>query len=521
MVTEDQHEVIEFLEASATHGAQVERIDTHASIVFLAGARAWKLKRAVRYDYLDYATVERRRAMCEAEVRVNRRTAPTLYLGVVPVTRGAGGALELDGRGTVVDWLVSMVRFDEDRLLDRVASRRALDVRLAASLGSAIATFHASAETRFDLGGAAALERVVRGNERGFADAGGGILDHQACVALTRDLRERLASQASLLDQRRADGWVRHCHGDLHLGNIVLLDSGPTLFDAVEFNDDIAVVDVLYDLAFLLMDLERRALPAQASAAWNAYLTATDDLRGVALMPMFLSCRAAIRAKTSATASRLEGDMDARGVFESASREYLALAQRLLRPLKPCVVAVGGLSGAGKSTLAWGLAPQIGASPGALVVRSDDVRKRLAGVVPSDRLGREGYSAEMTVRVYQRVIERTVAIARGGGVGIADAAFLEPAQRTAIEQAAADAGVTFVGLWLDASEPRRIERISNRRDDVSDADAPIVRQQSLRALGHVTWHRIGAERSAGEVAGDAIDVLRRQTVQVVNDRRAL
>jgi aminoglycoside phosphotransferase family enzyme/predicted kinase len=520
MVTEDQREVIEFLGSSATHhGARVERIDTHASIVFLAGERAWKLKRAVRYDYLDYSTIERRRGMCEAEVRVNRRTAPMLYLGVVPVTRGSAGALELDGQGTVIDWLVSMVRFDEGRLLDRVASRHALDIPLAASLGSAIATFHASAETRFDLGGAAALERVVEGNERGFADAGRGILEPEACIALTRDLRARLASHRRLLDQRRADGCVRHCHGDLHLRNIVLLDPGPTLFDAVEFNDDIAVVDVLYDLAFLLMDLERRTLPAQANAVWNAYMTDTEDVGGVALMPLFLSCRAAIRAKTSASAAVLEADAGARGAFEVASREYLALAQTLLRPLQPCVVAIGGLSGSGKSTLARHLALHLGALPGALVIRSDDVRKRLAGVTANQRLGSDRYSAEMSARVYDRVIERVVAVARAGGVAIADAAFLEGAQRMAVERAAADAGLTFVGLWLEAPEPRLIERVSNRQGDVSDADPTVVRQQSLRDLGDITWHRLQTDRSVSEVTAEAIDVIGHQAPQLVNVRQ--
>ena len=211
---------------------------------------------------------------------------------------------------------------------------------------------------------------------------------------------------AALLDERRASGFVRQCHGDLHLRNIVLLDGRPTLFDGVEFNDKIACTDVLYDLAFLLMDLWRRGLPRHANAVWNRYLSDTGDLDGLSLLPLFLSCRAAVRAKTSATAARLQPDARRGNELQALAREYLAMAERLLHPPRPCLVAVGGFSGTGKSTLALGLAPSVGAVPGAVVIRSDEIRKRLSGVSPLDRLGPEGYSSEMSERVYATVAER-------------------------------------------------------------------------------------------------------------------
>jgi uncharacterized protein len=307
MITEDQSEVVTFLTSPATHGGSpVERIETHASVVFLAGIRAWKLKRAVLYDYLDFSTIERRKAMCEAEVRLNRRTAPTLYRGAVAVTRQPDGSLSLGGSGTPVDWLVEMVRFDQDGLFDRLAARGALDLALMRPLATAIARFHEEAERRSDHGGAAGMAWVLDGNAAGFAEQGAGILDPAGCATLTRSAREPLERHGGLLDARRDSGLVRQCHGDLHLRNIVLLKGRPTLFDAIEFNDEIACIDVLYDTAFLLMDLWRRQLPRHANAVWNGYLAEASDFAGIPLLPLFLSCRAAVRAKTSATAANLQ-----------------------------------------------------------------------------------------------------------------------------------------------------------------------------------------------------------------------
>jgi hypothetical protein len=187
----------------------------------------------------------------------------------------------------------------------------------------------------------------------------------------------------------------------LHLRNIVMIDGRPTLFDAIEFNDEIACIDVLYDLAFLLMDLWRRQMPRHANIIWNGYVTDTDDVGGIPLLPIFLSCRAAVRAKTSATAANLQGDPQRKRELQDMAREYLAMAQRLLQPPPACLIAIGGLSGSGKSTLARALAPLIGAVPGAVVIRSDETRKQLCGVDPLQRLGPEGYTAEMSRQVYE------------------------------------------------------------------------------------------------------------------------
>lgn len=519
MITEDQSEVVAFLASPSTHGGRpVECVETHASIVFLAGTRAWKLKRAVRYDYLDFSTVDRRWTMCEAEVRINRRTAPQLYRGAVPVTRQPDGSLSLGWPGAPVDWLVEMVRFDQDALFDRLAARGALDLDLMPPLAGAIARFHAAAEPRRDRGGAAGLAWVIDGNAIGFTEQGAGILDPVACADVTRVSRQTLARHESLLDSRRDEGFVRQCHGDLHLRNIVLLGGRPTLFDAIEFNDDIACTDVLYDLAFLLMDLWRRRLPRHANVVLNGYLLETRDDAGVTLLPLFLSCRAAVRAKTSATAANLQTDPRRKRELEDASRDYLAMARQLLQPPPACLIAVGGFSGTGKSTLARMLAPMIGAVPGAVLIRSDEVRKQLCGVDPLQRLGAEGYTPEISRRVYATVAERAAHVVAAGHAAIVDAVHARPEDRDAVERVAAAVRVPFVGLWLDAPEPILIARSERRGPDASDAGASVIRQQVAQETGPIGWHRLDASPARDAVLRDALALLRRQlTGGVVRD----
>lgn len=508
MLEDDQRQTIDLLMDPATHGgADVERIDTHSAIVFLVGPRALKLKRAVRYDYLDFSSEPLRRAACEAEVQINRRTAPTLYRGVIPVTREAGGALALGGAGRPVDWVVEMVRFDQDALLDRLASRGALDLALMPPLAGAVAHLHQTAERRDDHGGVDGMEWVVDGNADYFSGPGTAVLARTATDALTSETRLELRRRAPLLEERRRDGYVRQCHGDLHLRNIVLLDGRPTLFDAIEFNDRIACVDVVYDTAFLLMDLWKRDLPRHANVLFNAYLARTGDLEGLPLLPLFLSCRAAVRAKTSATAAGLQPDEGRAAELARLAAEYVDLAARLLKPAEARLVAIGGFSGSGKSTLAMSLAPGFGTPPGALVLRSDEIRKSLAGVPLHQRLGPEGYTPGMNARVYRTLFERARRAVRGGRPVIVDAVFARPTDREAVEGVARAAGVPFAGLWLEGPPEALAERLERRRVDASDADAAVLRLQLTQETGPVSWHRIDAASSAAATLERARSVL--------------
>ncbi|EWY37712.1 hypothetical protein N825_16805 [Skermanella stibiiresistens SB22] len=496
--TEDQAAVVALLSDPAIHGGvPVQRIDTNGSIVFVAGDRVWKLKRAVRFPYMDYGTVERRRVACAAEVRLNRRTAPSVYLGVAPVTRRPDGPLALGPVGEppqtpptdqVVDWLVVMSRLDQDTLFDKLADRDALTTDMMRALAETIEDFHRAAEVFTDRGGAAALRWVVDDNIaelRHFPD----VFPKDLVAILAETSTAALDRHGGLLDRRRDGGFVRFCHGDLHLRNICLVDGVPTLFDCVEFNDDIAIIDVLYDLAFLLMDLEHRGLRVQANTLLNRTLDLTDDHEGLALLPLFLSARAAVRAKVIASGAANEPDPDA---ANAAARSYLDHAVAAITPMGPRLIAIGGLSGTGKTTVARALAPRIGPAPGAVVLRSDVLRKRLFGVAETERLPPDAYAGTVTDQVYADLLDRAGRVIRAGHAVVVDAVNARPEERAALERLAESAGVPFRGVWLEADADTLVARVTSRRDDASDADAAVVRRQLAYQVGPMSWTRVAA-----------------------------
>jgi aminoglycoside phosphotransferase family enzyme/predicted kinase len=504
-----QQEVIAFLSTPEAYAlpadSVIERIETHISLVFLAGARVYKLKRAVLYDYVDFSTLDARQRACEAEVRLNRRSAPSLYLGVRAVTRGANGRLSLGGAGEPVEWLVEMVRFDQSRVFDQLATQHQLPIELMGPLADAIGEFHANAERRTDHGGRDGMSWVVEGNANAFVRL---LTDPNRIIAecLTETTRRELERHAMLLDDRRATGFVRECHGDLHLRNICLIDGVPTLFDCVEFNDEISCVDVWYDVAFLLMDLWRRDLCAHANAVFNRYLTKSGDIGGLPLLPLFLSCRAAIRAKTSVTAAAMRTSSRPADELRIATTEYLTLAAGMLHGPHVRLIAIGGLSGSGKSELARNLAPGIGAAPGGVILQSDAIRKERLGVGSVARLPMDAYAHDVTRAVYQTLAERAGAVLNAGYSVIADATYVDPHERTAIAAVAAEAGVPFTGIWLDAPSDVLSERVATRAaaaTDVSDATVAVLRRQLTTDPGPVSWHQVDTSRDIEAVLAEA------------------
>lgn len=522
-IVEDQSEAIAFLADPRNHGgAPIERIDTHGAVVVLAGDRAYKLKRAVRFSYMDFSTLALRKRACEAELALNRRTAPALYLGVEPIVRMPSGALAFGEQGgadlsspkrsrfsfaqagrPIVDWVVVMRRFDEEALFDRLAARGALDAATMTALADEILRFHAAARPRPEYGGAEGMEWVMGGNDQGLREAGPNVFEAEKVVRLRELANAALERVRPLLDARRASGLVRHCHGDLHLRNICLFEGRPTIFDAIEFNDRIACIDVLYDLAFLLMDLDHRGLPGLGNLVFNRYLSeggrynGLGDLKGLAALPLFLSCRAGVRAQVEAAAAAAQPDAAAARAMIEEAGAYLDRALRYLDPPAPRLIAIGGLSGTGKSTLAHALAPLIGAFPGAVLLRSDVIRKHLLGKGALQRLGPEGYTTEMTARVYERMREQArMALAAGRSV-IADAVHGKLSEREAIEAVARAAGAGFDGLWLEASTAVLEARVVTRAADASDATVDVLRRQLGYGTGNIAWPRIDAS-GAGE-----------------------
>jgi hypothetical protein len=494
---EDQADIIRFLSQPSSHcGAPVvDVITTHASMVFLAGDRAVKLKRAVRYSYLDYSTLELRRRACEAELALNRRTAPELYLSAAPILRAADGRLSFERPGEPVEWVVIMRRFAQEALLSRIAEQGGLTTALAGALADRIAAFHDLAEMTPSHGGTEGAAAVIGINDENLRRAPPPGVPAREIDGLRDETLAALRRLAALLDRRRAAGRVRRCHGDLHLGNICLIDGRPTLFDCIEFSDLIACIDVLYDLAFLLMDLRHRGLVRQCGLVLNRYLDLTGDDDGLPAVPLFMSLRAAVRSHVTAAAAARLDDGEARQQRLAGARSYFDLAADLLRPRAPRLVAIGGLSGTGKSSVAAALAGELGGGPGARVLRSDVLRKRMFGMRPEDRLPEEAYGTETGEQVYARLEERAAQILAEGGSVVIDAVAARPGGRARFAEIARKAGARFAGIWLEAPPATLLARVAGRGKDASDATEPVIRRQLGYDLGPIDWTRIDAGRS--------------------------
>jgi len=485
-------EIAAFLSDPRTHGGHpVEVMRTHAAMVFLAGDRAWKIKRPVVYDYLDFSRPETRRAMLQRELELNGPAAPQIYDRLVPITREADGRLALEGDGPAEEWVLKMRRFPAEAELSRVAARGGLTDALAADLGRAVAAYHDAAPQRA-AEGPELIAEILDELGRVFAEMPQAIGRRHA-VAFRTEAGAALDEVAGLLRARAAAGFVRRCHGDLHLRNLVLIDGRPVPFDALEFDERLGTMDVLYDLAFLLMDLRQAGLARAANGVLNRWLHhagAAAHLDALAALPLFLSVRAAIRAMVAGQRAQGATAAEAQAAVTEA-RAYLAAARAYLAPPAGRAVAVGGLSGSGKSTLAAALAPDIGPAPGAVHLRSDLIRKAQAGVAETVPLPAESYTAEASARVYSELRSRAARVLAAGHGVVMDAVHLTAEDRAATAAVAREAGVGFDGLWLEAPAEVLLARVAGRRGDASDADAAVVRAQLARAEGG-GWLRLDA-----------------------------
>lgn len=505
MAQDDQKPVKAFLadpsayelteDATAAYGSkgEVTRIDTHISHLFLIGARVFKLKRAVHLPYLDFSTADQRLNACETELSLNRRSAPDLYLGVRRITSGATGP-EFDGTGQLLDAVVEMRRFDQDAIFDRMAQSGTLTSRHLDALAQEITAFHAKAPADPDACGADNIASVLKVNAEGFRES--NVFTEAEISRLTSAFESALQSHAARLNQRARDGQVRRCHGDLHLRNICLFEGHVRLFDCLEFNEALATVDVLYDLAFLAMDLWHRGLCAGASRVVNRYFDTPGQEDGYVLMPFFTALRAAVRAHVTAT--QADNATQGRAALVDEAREYFDLAERLLAPCPARLVAVGGFSGSGKSTIAEALAPHLGGAPGARVIGSDRTRKAMFNTAPDQALPPEAYSADISERVYADIAVRAQNLLEDGVTVIADAVHDRAADRARIEAAAVAAGVRFDGLWLRADPDRLRARLETRDPGASDAGADVLEAQLSRASEVTDWPEICA---TGSLAG--------------------
>lgn len=476
----DQSETVAFL----TGLAGAPPVQTHISFVFLGPDQVWKLKKSVRLPFLDFTGIEARHRFCARELALNAPAARGLYRDIVPVTRAGDGTLSLNGTGDIVDWVVRMARVPAGDFLDARIGANGLPPPMLDAIADAVAAHHLSLPAIPDL--VPGMMAIADGNVRSAHAAG---LPPDRVRAWQEAMRTGLDARRDWMNARARDGFIRRCHGDLHLGNLCLWQGRPTLFDALEFDEALARIDTAYDLAFLLMDLEHRLDRAAANRVLNRYVARTGDANLVHGLPVFLSMRAMIKAHVAATQGRA-----AEGL------EYLESAEACLAPRPPVVAAVGGLPGTGKSTLARALAPHLGPAPGALVPRSDEIRKRQHGTAPEQRLPPTAYTPDKSAAVFQTLTDEAETAAHGGHAVIVDATFLSLDHRAAIEQAAVRAGVPFVGIWLTAPHDLLEQRIAARTGDASDATAAVLHAAIPNDPGPGGWHAVSAVDGAAALA---------------------
>lgn len=472
MIPAAQRPVADLLRRLAGGAAPIE---TRISAVFVGSGVVFKLKKSVDLGFLDFTDRAARERFARRELEVNKSFAPELYRDVVPVTRAPGGGLELGGIGEAVDWVLRMAPVPAADFLDAVAARGELTPELLDGAADAVAAMHAALPPVAGVDAAAALEAALDGTRRAALAAG---LPAGRVEAWASAMAAALGERAPSLAARAAAGRVRRCHGDLHLKNLCLWRGRVTPFDALEFDEALATIDTGYDLAFLLMDLWHRLGRAAANRALNRYVARTGDAGLVGALPLWLSLRAAIRAHAEGGAAGLG---------------YFALAEAALPrpPPPPCLVAVGGLPGTGKTRLARALAPDLGPAPGALVLRSDEIRKRRHGVPPEERLAAPAYAQAENAAVFAELAALAGEALRGGHAVIADAAFLRPEERAAIE-GAAPAGIRFQGFWLQAPLEVLRARVAARTGDASDATVAVLEASAARAPGRTSWKALDA-----------------------------
>ncbi len=466
---------------------RVELLQTHISCVLLAGNYAYKIKKPLNLGFLDFSTLAARRFYCEEELRLNRRTAPALYLEVIPIG-GSETAPVLGGGGAPIEYALKMRRFAQEALLDRTARRGELLPAHIDALAAVLAAFHAGAVRAGPVPAFGSAGRVLAPALQNFEQM--LLLVHaRADIALLARMRDWTLREhetlAGVFDARKRDGWVRECHGDLHLGNIALLEEVPTPFDAIEFNPDLRWIDVANEIAFLLMDLADHGLPRLAFRFLNAYLERSGDYAGVRVLRYYLVYRALVRAKVSCLRAHQPGigAREQSGV-EHEYRRHILLAQRLAERAHPALLLMHGLSGSGKTTVAEGLAEALGA----VRVRADVERKRLFGLPPQARSG-SGldtglYAPQANERTYARLAELTRDLLQARYPVIVDASFLKRDERRRFAQLAQDSGAAFVIASCSASPATLRARVALREreaKDASEADLAVLERQLASA----------------------------------------
>ena len=458
-------------------------VETHCAWVLLTGEFAYKIKKPVDFGFLNFATLEKRRFYCAEEVRLNRRFAPAIYLDVVAVT-GQPDRPQMAGSGSVLEYAVRMRQFADDGLLSQLAEREQLDASLIDQLVDQVVDFHQSTQRASPDAPFGEPEQIHHWMGENFHHIRPSLKTARRIAQLDgirRGVEAERKRIETLLAGRKQDGYVRECHGDLHLGNITLIDGKVTLFDCIEFNPELRWIDVFSDVAFLVMDLDDRHYRNFAFRFLNAYLHRSGDYRGLGVLRYYMVYRALVRAKV-AMLRRQQAARDS-VLFNSADAEYsqyIKLAESYLAPGQPALLITCGLSGSGKSTVAR----QLCETSGMIQIRSDIERKRMSGLEARQK-SRSGldeglYSASQTEKTYQRLAELATGVLQAGYSVIVDATFLQRKYRHLFRRLAEKHKVSFTILHCVATDTELEQRIEARQlqgSDPSEATLAVLNAQ--------------------------------------------
>jgi aminoglycoside phosphotransferase family enzyme/predicted kinase len=483
--TMDQARLVAALANPARFGpacTSVTVLETHISYVLLTGKHAYKLKKAVDLGFLDFTTLASRRFFCEQELRLNRRLAPELYLDVVAIT-GTIDEPVIDGKGPVLEYAVKMREFPQDALASRVLDRNELGVADIDMLAAKVAAFHATSQKAAADSAFGAPETILRAalaNCKSLLAGAASPAERRTIEALHTWTEREHAARNAAFRGRREGGFVRECHGDLHLGNIAVIDGEVTIFDCIEFNEQMRWIDVMSEVAFTAMDLQDRGHAELAHRFVNAYLELTGDYAGLSVLRFYLVYRALVRAKIALLRAIQLPPGEARAPLYAERDGYLRLAEAYARSPEPAILITHGITGCGKTTLSQALLEQIGA----IRIRTDVERKRLHGLAPTARsdaaTARMLYGADATRRTYDHVLHLAASVAAAGFVAIVDGTFLRRWQRDRFRRLAAELGIPFVIVAFSASEGvlrRRVAERARRGTDASDADVAVLEHQ--------------------------------------------
>jgi len=456
----------------------IQLIQTHVSYVLLTGDFAYKVKKQVDFGFLDYSTLEKRHHFCQEELRLNQRGAAELYLAVVPVSQSEG-QFELAGRGEPVEYVVKMRQFPQEALLTSLYDRGELTESLLQELAQAIAHFHLTAVTSDYIRSFGEIPKIRHSFDENYDQTetyiGGPQTQRQ--FDETRAYTDSFfAKRQELFANRMQQNWIRECHGDLHLRNICLWNQRLFLFDCIEFNEPFRFVDVMFDIGYIIMDLEARQRPDLSTLFLNTYVEQTGDWEGLQVLPLYVNRQSYVRAKVTSFLLDIPNlPAEAKEEAMKTSTLYYRLAWQYAQPRQGGLIVMAGLSGSGKSTTARSLAGQIGA----IHIRSDAVRKHLGGIPLQQRGDDTLYTPEMTQKTYERLLNLGIRLAQEGYLVILDAKYDRQALRQDAIAQAQQHQIPLQIVYCTAPTETLQGRLQQRTGDIADATPAVLAGQSF------------------------------------------